>query len=237
MGLKLFMYQTLIAIAAICFGNSAFAAGWSGPEILVTMPWGSDPGQVGVSIGDTIAYDELPSLLGVTENYLFISDLVNDQRILAISRKTGEIATRTRGSCSMTTVTAGSRLWCLYIKAKNLSALRPAVTDIVQGQVVWQASQAPSGPPYGFESTPSYAWFFHKYLYDTSGTLITTTTERPLELGVLVEGSSFDAKGNEYEFADASYVCGPKYPQCAIGLPRIGQGGNAVFVYWDGTSV
>jgi hypothetical protein len=67
----------LFLLILLILPTSVFG-GWSIQETVVETSWGNLPGQVGVSIGDTIAYDDFPNYFGVTfDGKVVIADTIN----------------------------------------------------------------------------------------------------------------------------------------------------------------
>lgn len=133
----------------------------------------------------------------------------------------------------------GNQAWIADIRNKCYVSFDMAIS-------VWQIHPAlerllPNGwTEWDAQLPPKQGWLpdAQQWTFYQNDAPLTTTTQRPLELGVLKKRSPLDSKAIEFEFDDAIYVCGPTYPNCSLGLPRIGRGANAIFVFTSsGTKV
>ena len=83
-------------------------AGWAGPQEMALLDWGSGATEVGVRVGDTLAYDRVASIDSVSDQYVFVADEVNE-RYLVVDFSGAVVAINDLRKCSMIVPRSGPR--------------------------------------------------------------------------------------------------------------------------------
>ncbi len=173
-----------VLLISLCFTlltTARLYAAWSGPTTIVAGTWGTATTQFGLETGDVSAYDTYPDLDAIIGNGdIVIGDLVNKRTEVYTSQGTIEFV------------------------------------------IPWNAQKQPDGSTIYTNSIPKYKVGSHDLGYDSNqnlwsggdnyfalisitGDIVTTTTTRPMELGILshkITGTSHYAR---IEYPDGVY--------------------------------
>lgn len=176
MGLK----TTALALSLLaCIPDAAFA-GWTGPQTVANFSFGVSAPGLGIAVGDTIAYDLLPSFQGILANgKAIISDLTNEQLVVV------DLGTSDVQKFPYQRVNNPDGSWTF--RGPSGYALSGNVVGYI-GQSTWEGIDG------------AY------YEFDHTGTLIRETTERPLELGRVRERFQGGQYVYESEYVDRVFV-------------------------------
>lgn len=202
--------RTLLKIATVAsaiFPATAIA-GWTGPEEVLRLYWGTAAAEVQVVVGDTLAYDQVPGLAMVDEQFAYVFD----QQEIAVQKvfrlNDGALQRSMSGAVAMacSDYLGNGRIACIQGHGRQ----QLYITDVASGVPIWSVALGPTAgcPAVGAVGVATTHLWSCPYLYDTTGTLIRETTERPLELGAsrLVKNKPLPPWTWEVEFPDRIYL-------------------------------
>jgi hypothetical protein len=173
---KKFVLIISILFIILSFSLSSYA-GWTGPTTIVAGTWGTGTTQFGLEHGDTSdTYPELDGILG--DGSIVISDLVDKRTVVYNSNgsfKDEDTYTEQRTSDGM----------IRYFHKKYLLGCCPQ--GYSSSGNLWTGSDN------------IYA------LFDNTGTLLTTTSSRPMELGILSQKITGTSHYKRIEYPDGVY--------------------------------
>jgi hypothetical protein len=187
MGLiKTIVLTLFMMIGLICHAEAA----WQGPNNIVNMGWGNQPGQVAITYGDT--EDDFPHVFKVDKSgNIVIGDSGNTR--LQLFSAAGEL-TKIINSVGFPLGTTGWPLQWELLRDARIFAKRGEKYQIYdyQGNLVNQfngvAAYIDEIVVLPDDSIVAYKSDIKTYyLYSPTGQLVKTYTERPLELGKVTE--------------------------------------------------
>ncbi len=174
----------LVAIAGLMLASKGFCE-WTGPNEVVSGTWGKANTQFGLVQGDTIAYDRFPNTFGVTSGgKVVVGDSINE-RIVVFNGN---------GSFSCTISNPVTRkLWPYRVLVGSSGCAVVGYVEfthtfnIADCSLKGMASNMGGASEVNNDCSKIYVERDNWKIYSPTGTLISTSPTRPLELGQVTE--------------------------------------------------
>jgi hypothetical protein len=222
----------LLMVSGLSFKSYA---GWSGPSTVVTATWGKATGQVGLEHGDT--FDIGPQEIGISNSGKVIIGDEENVRIESFDSD-GTLITSFTFQSMPEYASQLKHGWPLSLFVSTDQCIVSQVSKYTQiydinGNLIHNLTSIKAGLIYADQGCNLYAYSpaaKSYYIFNNTGTLLTTTSSRPMELGI-VTGKCLtgkflsECKNIKYsiEYPDAIYVYqeGTRYADFS-GQVRIG---------------
>jgi len=202
----------LISVCSIFLTTVKLYAGWTGPTTIVSGVWGTGSGQFGLNQGDNSDYDMFPTYFGVSNSRkVIIGDEVN-VRIESFNPDGSFITSFTFQSMPE----YASQLkhgWPLSLFVSTDQCIVSQVSKYTQiydinGNLIHNLTSIKAGLIYADQGCNLYAYSpaaKSYYIFNNTGTLLTTTSSRPMELGILSQKITGTSHYKRIEYPDGVY--------------------------------